>query len=402
MKRDVAVAVGCWAVAGALLVLGPFVDAADPAVTGVPVLGSGLWWSALLVLSVQAASLVWCRHRPLTVLVAVSCGTPLLAALGCGDATSLGVAAVVVAVWSAVWWSQGPRLLAGLVVAGLLLALGTYAGQTAGLDTGAAVVAALVQGAGTTGLAAFGAGALRARREVWTVRTDLADAVDREHSALVAAAIAQERVAMARELHDIAAHHLTGIAVMTGAVERQIDTDPAGAKAAVRQVRAQSTSMLRELRGLVGLLRTAGSESGEVAGEESLAGIERLVEAARAAGRDVRLARRGPEPDGVGPLAQLSAYRTVQEALSNAARHAPGAACEVIVDARDPAAVVVVVRNGPPAQRTAASARTGVGLVGMRERAELTDAEFDAGASDDGGWQVRLRIPAATPAEVGA
>jgi signal transduction histidine kinase len=210
---------------------------------------------------------------------------------------------------------------------------------------------------------------------------------------------------MARELHDIAAHHLSGIAVMTAALDRQIDTDPDGAKTAVRQVRQQSTAMLRDLRSLVALLREDDQVRGGVEVEpETLGGVPALVDAARLAGRDVRLGVLGADDTqlaalGTGPLAQLAAYRTVQESLANAARHAPGAPCEVVIDVRDPAEVVLVVRNAAPpgGTPTAPSGRGGgFGIIGMRERADLTDARLTAGPTADGGWSVRLTMPTDT------
>jgi len=167
-------------------------------------------------------------------------------------------------------------------------------------------------------------------------------------------------------------------------------------------VREQSTAMLRDLRSLVGLLREGPVDPAPAAvtRQESLSGITGLVEAARATGADVRLTvldRADGRPLGgeVGPLAQLAAYRTVQEALANAARHSPGARCEVVVDARDPAAVLVTVENAAPAlpPSPAATSGGGFGLVGMRERAELTDARLETGPTADGGWLVSLSLP---------
>jgi signal transduction histidine kinase len=159
--------------------------------------------------------------------------------------------------------------------------------------------------------------------------------------------------------------------------------------------------MLRDMRSLVGLLREGPTDAdpAAIARQESLTGIAGLVDAARATGADVRLDvidRADGRPAGaeVGPLAQLAAYRTVQEALANAARHAPGARCQVVVDARDPAAVLVSVENEPPAERLPPLAPSGgFGLVGMRERAELTDARLVAGPTPEGGWRVSLWLP---------
>lgn len=396
-----------WLVTTALLVAAPSLDSADAGIGGSPTLGSGGWWVALVVLTAQAAVLLERCSRPLAVLLVVAAASVVLAVSGAGDTTSLASAAVLVAVWSAVTSTPLPRrtrpLAGALTGAGLLVALGTCLSQTSiGLPVGTAVLAGLVQGAGVIAIPALLAATVRARRDARSARTDLADAVDREQSAQIAAAIAEERTAMARELHDIAAHHLTGIAVMTGAVERQIDTDPAGAKESVRQVRTQSTAMLRELRGLVTLLRSPG-QAEEASGHERLSQLASLVDDARRAGLEVSLSTLGSDSvtETVGPLAQLSAYRTVQECLANAARHAPGSRCEVVLDARDPAEVVVTVRNGPPPIKPAGTPRRrGLGLVGMQERADLTDSTLEAGPTAEGGWQTRLRIPATATAEV--
>jgi len=101
------------------------------------------------------------------------------------------------------------------------------------------------------------------------------------------------------------------------------------------------------------------------------------------------------------PLAQLAVHRAVQEALANVLRHAPGARCEVVVDARTPGTLVVSVRNGPPAGPPATGVPgrgDGLGLVGMRERADLTDAHLEHGPQPDGGWLVALTLRTDGPA----
>jgi signal transduction histidine kinase len=260
-----------------------------------------------------------------------------------------------------------------------------------------------VQALGTVGLPVLAAAVVGSRREARTARADTLAARTREHDALVQVAVERERTAMARELHDIAAHHLSGIAVMTGAIGRQIDVDPAGAKIAVAQVREQSTAMLRDLRNLVVLLRDtdAPGDTGGAVRMETLAGVAELVDRTRESGLDVTLERSGPVDElaatgSLGPLAQLVVYRTVQEGLANASRHAPGARCEVLLDAGDGSALVVTVRNGPSPHRTDLPPHEpGYGLVGMRERAEVTGATLRHGPRVDGGWQLRLTVPAA-------
>ena len=186
---------------------------------------------------------------------------------------------------------------------------------------------------------------------------------------------------------------------MTGALGRQIDTDPEGAKRAVEQVRHQSKAMLRDLRSLVTLLREDGGPTGATA-PETLSSLPALVEDARRAGTDVELTVLGPGPGDVldgrsGPLAQFGAYRTVQEALANAARHAPGARCEVVLDTRDARTTRVRVVNHPAPADAPTSPGTGYGLVGMRERASLTGAHLSYGPTEDGGWCVDLSLPGA-------
>jgi signal transduction histidine kinase len=405
-----AVALCAWAVAVTLLVTVAVIGGAQPEdIPDAPGLGSGPWWVGLALVTAQAVGLLWRRTRPRTVLLAVAVAGPAAAGLGVGAATGATSVAVLVAAYSLVVTVRFAHAVPALAAATLLVAAGEAIQQThADIGLGTAIGTGLLQGLGTLAVPAVVATVVRSLREERTARDEQALAVAREQAALVQVAVARERTAMARELHDIAAHHLSGIAVMTGAIGRQIDTDPEGAKGAVQQVREQSTAMLRDMRSLVGLLREGPTDPAPaaVARQESLSGITGLVEAARATGVDVRLTVLG-RADGrapgveVGPLAQLAAYRTVQEALANAARHSPGARCEVVVDARDPEAVIVTIDNDAPAQPPPPrSVSGGFGLVGMRERAELTDARLATGPTADGGWLVSLSLP--TLDQVGA
>jgi signal transduction histidine kinase len=384
-----------------LLVGFAVVAAAEPsAVPGAPRWDELGWWLGLALVTLQAAALLRLRVAPRVVVVGVAAAAPVAVLLGLGAATGSTSPAVLVAAYDAAVGTRLSRLVPALSAAAALVGTGeaiqrAHDGAGAGVLLGAAVL----QGAGTVGLAVLVAVVVRNRRELRTAREDQTGALLREHAALVQVAVARERTAMARELHDIAAHHLSGIAVMTGAIRGQIDTDPEGAKRAVEQVREQSRTMLRDLRSLVGLLREdapPGTPPGTPR-QETLAGIAGLVDDARATGADVALTvldRAGGPPD-IGPLAQLSAYRTVQEALANAARHAPGARCEVVVDARDAAAVRVTVENAAPSGPlpTPGPGDGGFGLVGMAERAELTDARLAFGPTDAGGWLVSLTLP---------
>ncbi|WP_199423129.1 sensor histidine kinase [Actinotalea solisilvae] len=400
----------CGLLSVALLAASSAVAASEPGVRGVPGTDDVAWWWALAVLLAQAAVLALLRTRPRAALLAVATGVPALAVLG--DAIGVGLVAVVVATATAVVARPPRALAASLVGAAALVAVGVAATELRlGGGGWLALGAGLLQGAGGVGLPALLASVVAARRDAVAALAESVEAQERARDALVQVAVERERTAMARELHDIAAHHLSGIAVMTAAIGRQIDVDPAGAQLAVAQVREQSTAMLRDLRNLVVLLREADEHEDDRATVrvETLAGVAELVARARAAGQDVTLETSGPVAElaasgAVGPLAQLAAYRVVQEALANAARHAPGARCAVTVDARDGSRVDVVVRNGVPARGAAPtrSAAPGYGLVGMRERAELTGATLGYGPTEDGGWRVALAVPVARPSDPSA
>ena len=214
------------------------------------------------------------------------------------------------------------------------------------------------------------------------------------HATLTRSAVAAERTRMARELHDIAAHHLTGLVVQAGAAERLVDVDPERAKESLRSVRSQGRETLDSLRSIVGILRETGDDA---TGPPRCPGCAtwRLVAAARAAGTVVDERVEGELPT-LAPLADVTAYRTVQEALANARRHAPGAGVQLTTTVR-PGRLVVVVENAVP-RGPASSAPAGYGLVGMRERAALVGGLLEAGPTRSGTWRVLLELPVARAA----
>jgi signal transduction histidine kinase len=212
-----------------------------------------------------------------------------------------------------------------------------------------------------------------------------------EHQAtLTRSAVAAERTRMARELHDIAAHHLTGLVVQAGAAERLVDVDPERAKESLRSVRSQGRETLDSLRSIVGILRETGDGATGTAPVPGLRDVGELVEAARAGGTVVDERADGEVPS-LAPLADVTAYRTVQEALANARRHAPDARVLLTTTSR-PGRLVLLVENDVPA-RPASSAPAGYGLVGMRERAALVGGLLEAGTTAEGTWRVRLELP---------
>ncbi|PYY31821.1 sensor histidine kinase [Curtobacterium sp. MCBD17_030] len=415
-RTDVLVPLGTFVVGLGLLLGLPPLDAADPdsivPAGAYPAVSSGPWLVLALGLLVQSAVLLAARRAPRATLVAVSV-VPVLAAVAPTTLHGLLLLPVVVAVVLAVLRVPLARLWPALVAAAALVIVAegsvlysAYGAGRAGVGIGISrsLGQGFLQAFGTVGLPVLIALVVRSRREVRAARTAEATAVDREEDARIDAAVSRERAAMARELHDIAAHHLSGIALMSAVIDRQIDTDPERAHEGVRQVREQSTAVLEDLRRLVGLLRDDSPAERTV---ETVAGIVDLVERARFRS-DVRLdvlpgttgepATAGPAAprplgDGVGPLAQLAAYRTVQEALANAALHAPGSPCTVTMDDRADDHLTIRVENGPATVPALGSTPAGGnGLRGMRERAELVGAILQVGPTDTGGWTVSLRL----------
>ncbi|WP_431837689.1 sensor histidine kinase [Cellulomonas sp. Y8] len=414
-RGDVVAAVVTLALGVAGLLALPALAAMEPADPDpVPTAGTPGWWLVLVVLTVQAGAVAVARVAPRRALVAVT-GVPLLAAVAGGGpavaASGLLTLAVVVAVYRAAVTVPLARVRLALVAGVVLLAAASAVAGAAAVDapgTPLLVLAAAAQAVAVVALGLVPALVVSSRRAVRAAQEGELRALAGEQEARVRTALAEQRTAMARELHDLAAHHLSGIALMASAIDRQITTDPDAARAGVRQVREQSRVVLADLRRLVGLLR---EDDGAETSALTLAAVPDLVAAAPGAPGDVTLdVLRAPGADGaalgarVGPLAQLAGYRIVQEALANVRTHAPGAACRVTLDDRGADAVVLTVRNGVPTGDVPAGdpAHPGYGLRGMRERAELVGADLRHGPTPDGGWEVRLVLPREPLTEGGA
>ncbi|MFD5226265.1 sensor histidine kinase [Microbacterium sp. NPDC058342] len=395
--RDVVVAAATGAVAIIALLLLPGLLADAPETTArIVEPGTATWWLTVFVVFVQCLLLSWARHAPRTAVVAVAAVSAALALTAPGPLHDITAFAIPVAVYLVF---RRPPLtglrLAATGAAALFLAGSAVNGVVAEhAEALLAVIEAAVQTAGVFGIPVLLAVALRSQQDSRDAQDRELLALTRERDALVEATVARERTAMARELHDIAAHHLSGIALMAATIERQAAGDPAAARESARQIRAESTAVLQNLRRVVGLLRDGAQAELTVEGFASIPDLVRSMSAPDGPAVELRMpSPDGPAFEGVGPLAQLAAYRTVQEALANVTLHAPGADGVVEIDDTDPAAVHVRVRNGAPTRRPTARSQGGYGLVGMRERADLIGARLHCGPTPDGGWEVRLEVP---------
>jgi len=290
-------------------------------------------------------------------------------------------------------WSWGPALLAGVVIAFAV----------AGVRQSRAVLCWMwaltlppwlwrvgtggVGVAGCLGLAAVAvaADAMAARRRAQLIAAGQAERAELEQARR---AVLEERARIARELHDVVAHHLSLIAVRAESAPFRLPGLAAPVSTEFGSLSAAAREALADMRRLLGVLRA--EQPAARAPQPQLADLPDLVAAARRAGVTVALhgpADWAPVPAGVG----VCAYRIVQESLSNASRHAPGAAVTVTVG-HDGRAVCLNVTNGP-AGHAAGDHRPGHGLAGMRERVALLGGSLTAGPAPGGGFTVCATLP---------
>ncbi|NUR86626.1 MAG: hypothetical protein HOY71_21275 [Nonomuraea sp.] len=241
-----------------------------------------------------------------------------------------------------------------------------------------------------TGVAMLFGYNVRARR---LAASRLTQVEERSHQAEAAQAVLEERARIARELHDIVAHHMSVIAIHAEAVPLQAAGDPERLEKGLAEIRGLSLEAIAQLRQVLGVLRDEDGRA-DTAPQPGLDRIGELVANARAAG--LKVTAELPDGDGVPPAVGLSAYRIVQESLSNAMRHSPGASVRVEL-ARDERAVRLRVANGAGA-RPGGPAGAGQGVVGMRERAALLGGSLEAGRTDEGGFEVTAMLPIAEEA----
>lgn len=222
-----------------------------------------------------------------------------------------------------------------------------------------------------------------------TSRHELAEQ-ERRH--LDAEAVLTERQRIARELHDVVAHHMSMIAIQAEAAPYKVAQVPDETRKDLAEIRATALDALAEMRRILGVLRS--EDGAQTAPQPSLERLDELVANARGAGLHVTT-RLGGDLAGLPPGVGLTAYRILQEALSNAMRHAPGARVDVEA-IRDDGVVCLGVVNGPPGDGQAPTPSPpggGHGLVGMRERAVMLGGELTARPTPEGGFAVTATLP---------
>ncbi|MEU7868273.1 sensor histidine kinase [Dactylosporangium sp. NPDC049140] len=246
------------------------------------------------------------------------------------------------------------------------------------------------------GLAVAAGDGARSRREYLAEVEARARRAEQEHEAEALRRVTEERLRIARDLHDAVGHHLALITVQAGVATHLLDSQPARAREALTHVRRAGRTALEELRDTIGLLRRPGEPALPVDPLPGLAGLPELLATHTAAGQPVTTTTGVAGDDDVGSVpapVDLTAYRVIQEALTNACKHAPGAA--VVVDLRyEPAALRIRIDNGPaPPPSTEGAVVPGLGLLGMRERVVALGGSLAAGPRPDGGYRVEVLLP---------
>jgi signal transduction histidine kinase len=235
------------------------------------------------------------------------------------------------------------------------------------------------------------------RRRLVQALTERAERAEREQHLLAEQARAEERARLAGEMHDVVTHRLSLMVLQAGALRVTAPDEPT--RKAAEELRAAGCRALDELRDLVGILRTA--PDGDQAPEEahpSTAELAALVADSTAVGQPTELVEDG-DPQLASPVVGRTVYRIVQEALTNAHKHAPGASVTVGVR-YDPTDVRLEVRNTPPTRPVDAGlvgTGSGVGLASLRRRVELVGGTLRAGPAPDGGFCVAATLPAYVP-----
>jgi signal transduction histidine kinase len=386
--------------------LGPL-PPVDPGRGPSPLVDQTSTWDALgnaLLLVLIAAPLVLRRRYPLSVLWGVLLMATMVADRP--EALRLSFYVCVIAAYSAAVYSpyRIPALLSLPAAAFLMSELQSDSAEPA---LGGAIDA-VPQGAvpflvmAPIAVAAWGLRTLQARADAEQARVA---AMERENAEAVRRAAEDERARIARELHDVVTHNVSVMVIQAGAARKVLESSPDQARDALLSVEASGRAAMTELRHVMGLLTTEAhtmdqtvDQTSALAPQPGLGQLESLVERVRAAGLPVELVVTGPAdtpmPDGV----VLAGYRVVQEALTNAVKHASGSSAVVRVDHGADRLRIEVTDTGPVRPAPAdADAGSGRGLIGLRERVALYGGDLDTRRRLGGGYRVRARIPLGAP-----
>ncbi|MEU9758542.1 sensor histidine kinase [Streptomyces sp. NPDC001834] len=351
----------------------------------------------VLLMAVGAAALLWRRRRPMAVLVVTL--VPSVVELLISDPPSPVVMTNAIALYTVAartdrptTWRVGLLTAVGLTATAMCLGAGPWYGQE-----NFGVFA-------WTGMACAAGDAVRSRRAFVDAIRERAERAERTRDEEARRRVAEERLRIARDLHDVVAHHIALVNVQAGVAAHVMDRRPDQAKEALAHVREASRSALDELRATVGLLRQSGDPAAPTEPAPGLAVLDELVDTVRRAGLPVEVACADGRPS-LPAAVDLAAYRVIQEALTNVRKHAgPGARAEISVVRVGAAVEITVIDNGSrgggrgpggDAYDAGGDHRSGGGhgLLGMRERVTALGGTLAAGPRYGGGFRVHAILP---------
>lgn len=319
--------------------------------------------------------LVWRRRWPLVVLLAVFLGAAISREAPFFEITSAAIAAYSIGAY------ETRRLLGVavlLAICGFVLAV--FGGRLPPLPdfAGPFVVTLPLWLVGN---------AVRQGRTRADSLADRARQLEREQQLTLKAAQAEERARIARELHDVVAHTVSVMVVQAGAARQVIERNPEQARAALQAVEETGREAMQELRGILGVLGQAEPQPGPA---PDLRQVGALVDTVRRAGLPVELEVRGA-PRPLPAVVELTAYRVIQEALTNAVKHSGLASTHVAIEYRPDELKLEVLCD--ESVRPQANGSTGRGLAGMKERVALVGGRVEVGPGVDKGYNVRAWLP---------
>lgn len=233
----------------------------------------------------------------------------------------------------------------------------------------------------------------RARGELVASLHERAERLESEQRLRVEQARAAERRRIAREMHDVLAHRLSLLSVHAGALEFHPDVSPELVAEAAAVIRASAHSALEELRVVIGVLREDADEAVPEPPQPTAGQIPTLIDESRAAGMNIRWRDDGSATKVIPSALGRTAYRVVQEGLTNARKHAPGAAVDVTLDPGPPLVLKVVSRGAVGAANGGPLPGAGTGLVGLAERVELAGGRLQHGPDANGDFVLRATLP---------
>jgi signal transduction histidine kinase len=291
--------------------------------------------------------------------------------------------ALIAATYTAAAYTSGRDAAVSLGVVVVGVAAGVLTGALGGQPAGDYIPFALWIAV------AYVVGRVFRRRQLLAARLgDRLASVERDRDADARHAVAEERARIARELHDVIAHSVSVMVVQAGAGERVLEEDPHSARESFRSIRETGGQTLIEMRRLLGLLRH-DEHALSLAPQPSIARLGALVHDVSAAGLPTSLRIEG-EQKPLAPGIELSAYRIVQEALTNVRKHAAAGRADVVVSYGNDEVTIEVLDDGTGGPKGNGS---GHGLIGMRERAALYGGTIVAGVRPEGGFRVRAVLP---------